>query len=146
MRSDRYIKTTLVALASTAVAVAASSLPAAPAWADPPAIAQTEVGSAAGAGATVAVRPNPDEQTFAPTGPTTPRPSATTSIARSNPAEHPAAVAAKFVPGTTPSDRFDWGDAAVGVAIGVALSMLSIGSLTARWRRRARPRGTALSS
>lgn len=41
---------------------------------------------------------------------------------------------------------FDWGDAAIGAAIGLAISLLGVGSVRAVSHRRAAPGETALTS
>jgi hypothetical protein len=147
MRSDRHTKTTLATLASGAlvVAVAVALVPAA--WADPAPLARAEAGSAVSGAASAAVRPNPDEQTIRLTRATLSRPSVTTSGVRPNPNEQPPPTArATIVRVTNPRGGVDWGDAAIGAAIGFALSLLSIGSITAFSRRRAGPSRGALSS
>jgi hypothetical protein len=147
MRSDRYIKTTFVRLASGALAVAVALAVVAAAWADPAPLARAEAGSAANGAASAAVRSNPDEQTIGLTRATPSRPSVTTSVVRPNPHEQPAPTApATIVRVTDPGGGFDWGAAGIGAAIGFALSLLSIGSITTLSRRRAGPSRGALSS
>jgi hypothetical protein len=146
MRTNRYIKATFVTLASGALAVAVALAVVPAAWADPPPLAQAEAGSAVSGGAGAAVRPNP-EQTIGLTRATPPRPSVTTSVVQPNPDEQPPPTApATIVRVTNPGGGFDWGDAAIGAAIGFTVSLLSIGSITALSRRRAGASGTALSS
>jgi hypothetical protein len=65
------------------------------------------------------VRPNPDEQ---------------------NPAPAPTTIVRVI----TPTGGFDWGDAGIGAAAGVALSMIGLGgALAVSQRRTRRSRGSA---
>ncbi|HET7047360.1 MAG TPA: hypothetical protein VFI54_03745 [Solirubrobacteraceae bacterium] len=147
MRSDRHIKTTLATLVSSVLAVAITLAVVAAAWADPAPLARAEAGSAASGAAGAAVRSNPDEQTNGLTRATPSRPSVTTSVVRPNPHEQPPPTApATIMRVTDPGDGFDWAAAGIGAAIGFALSLLSIGSITALSRRRAGPSRGALSS
>jgi hypothetical protein len=145
MRSH-HVKTALVTLASGAFAGALTlgGLPAA--LADPAPLAKAEVGIAANGGASGAVRPNPDELTIALTRATSSRPSASTSVARPNPDEQIRPTApATIMRLTNPGAGFDWGDAAIGAGVGLALSVLSIASVRAVSRRRAARNEAALS-
>jgi hypothetical protein len=135
------MKTTLVTLASGALAVVFALVVVPGAWADPPPPASAQPG------ATWTVRPNPDEQTIGLTRATSSLPSATTLVVRPNPdAQTPPAARATIVRVSSPGGGFDWGDAAIGAAVGFALSMLGIGSATALARRRTDGGKAALSS
>lgn len=99
------------------------------------------------------VRPNPDEQT-AIVNQATPSPTQGAPVARPNPDEQTTSSAADrqprvSVPPTTivrvitPSG-FDWGDAGIGAAGGLGLTLVALGgALTVGRRRERQPRSTA---
>jgi hypothetical protein len=103
------------------------------------------------------VRPNADEQTAQPARAGAARPAPSTWVVRPNPDEQ--------VPASSPSNRgysspnapttivrvlvpgggFDWGDAGIGAAGGLAVSLLGIGSVMVVSQRRTRRGGAALT-
>lgn len=105
-------------------------------------------GIAANGQSSTAVRPNPDEQTV--TGATA-NPTPATVYSRqdksivpatspSTPAGSPAKVSAPapVVHVQAPANGFDWGDAGIGAAGGLALSMIGLGGALAVSQRRTR--------
>jgi hypothetical protein len=91
------------------------------------------------------VRPNPDQQAAQLTRTAAAQPVPTSRIVHPNPDEQtPAPAPTTIVRVTTPTDGFDWGDAGIGAAAGVALSMIGLGgALAVSQRRTRRSRGTA---
>jgi hypothetical protein len=87
------------------------------------------------------VRPNPDQQAAELARAAATRPAPTTSVVRPNPDEqNPAPAPTTTVRVTTPkaANGFDWGDAGIGAAAGVALSMIGLGGALAVSQRRTR--------
>lgn len=133
------------------LALAAAAAPAA--WADPQPLANIPAHSRASA----PVVPNPDEQT-AIVAPTTSAPRGTAPVVRANPDQQAPAVAthrvghsspstpATMVRALAPNGGFEWGDAGIGAAAGLVLSMLAIGSARMISRRRTRRSESALAS
>ena len=88
--------------------------------------------------ATPEIRPNPDQQT--PTPPATAGP-----VVQPNPDQQPSpspaatasAPAPTIVRVITPNSGFDWGDAGIGAAAGLGLSLLALGGTIAASQRRA---------
>jgi hypothetical protein len=92
------------------------------------------------------VRPNPDQQAAQlARAAAAARPAPTNWVVRPNPDEqYPAPAPTTIVRTTTPTDGFDWGDAGIGAAAGVALSMIGLASaVTVSQRRTRRSRGSA---
>jgi hypothetical protein len=124
MRSKHQIKTTAT-LVLTLSAIAA-----------PAAAANTT-------GANPVVRPNPDQQiTTPPPKPTKPRPAPSPPV-QPNPDQQPttpstANPATTIVRVLAPSHGFDWGDAGIGAAAGIALAFLGLGGALLILQRRAR--------
>jgi len=135
------------------------------AWADPPPLAKAEAAIAANSQARPAVRPNPDEQVASARPAHVAVPVAPSPAIQPNPDEQAAITAtqstgphfevidnggygfsntpATIVRVTTPGG-FDWGDAGIGAAAGIAVSMLALGlALLVSQRRARRSRGTA---
>jgi hypothetical protein len=102
------------------------------------------------------VRPNPDEQTPATQARPATAPSAPSPTVHPNPDEQTAPgvgtgtvnVPPVVVHVSSPSGGFDWGDAGIGAAGGIALAMLGLGGALAASQRRTRRAGrsSALTS
>jgi hypothetical protein len=158
IRQHRRIATAV----GLALALAASIAPAA--WADPQPLASAEAAIATNARATTAVRPNPDEQTVTQatvnSGPCSeacsgsgygfgnsssaepggPLPSDSFAGTRLFPQHGSGSIAAAHAPAvahvTAPSGGFDWGDAAVGAGVMLALTLIGVGGVLTVARRR----------
>lgn len=93
------------------------------------------------------VRPNPDRQAAQLARAAATRPAPTNWVVRPNPDEqNPMPASPTIVRVTTPTatSGFDWADAGIGVAGGVALSMIGLGgALAVSQRRTRRSRGSA---
>jgi hypothetical protein len=104
------------------------------------------VPSTAAAGATStspAVLPNPDQQQLKKLSqPAPPQPAANPTV-QPNPDQQPAAstTPAVIVRTGPASSGFDWGDAGIGAAGGLALSMIGLGGALAVSQRRTRRTG-----
>lgn len=130
--------TTIHRISTTAVLIlslAAASAPAASARPVGP-----DVGIAANGQSSAAVRPNPDEQTV--TGATANPPAAGYSRQDKSivPATSPSTTASRTAKVSSPppvvrlqapGNGFDWGDAGIGAAAGVALSLIGLGGALA---------------
>ena len=129
MPHRQHIRTT----AAIALALAAFAAFAAPA------------ASAHGGQAGWVVRPNPDQQAAELARAAAARPAPTNWVVRPNPDEqNPAPAPTTTVRVITPTGGFDWGDAGIGAAAGVALSMIGLGgALAVSQRRTRRSRGSA---
>ena len=126
MLHRQHIRTT----AAIALALAAIAAPAA---------------SAHGGQAGWVVRPNPDQQAAElARAAATARPAPTTWVVRPNPDEqNPPPAPTTIVRVITPTGGFDWGDAGIGAAAGVALSMIGLaGAVAVSQRRTRRSRGS----
>ena len=102
--------------------------------------------SARGGQAGWVVRPNPDQQAAQlARAAATARPAPSTWVVRPTPDEqYPAPAPTTIVRVITPTDEFDWGNAGIGAAAGVALSMIGLASAVAVSQRRTRrSRGSA---
>jgi hypothetical protein len=101
--------------------------------------------SAHGGQAGWVVRPNPDQQAAELARAAAARPAPTNWVVRPNPDEqYPPPAPTTIVRVITPTDGFDWGDAGIGAAAGVALSMIGLASaVTVSQRRTRRSRGSA---
>ncbi len=101
--------------------------------------------SAQGGQAGWVVRPNPDQQAAELARAAAARPAPTNWVVRPNPDEqNPPPALTTTLRVTTPKDGLDWGDAGIGAAAGVALSMIGLGSaLAVSQRRTRRSRGSA---
>jgi len=128
MLHHQHIRTT----AATALVLAAIAAPAA---------------SAHGGQAGWVVRPNPDQQAAELARAEAARPAPTYWVVRPNPDEQnpmPASPTIVRVTNPTAASGFDWGDAGIGIAAGVALSMIGLGgALAVSQRRTRRSRGSA---
>ena len=126
MFHHQHIRTT----ATIALALAAIAAPAA---------------SGDGGQASWVVRPNPDQQAAELARATPARPAPTNRVVRPNPdTQNPAPAPTTIVRVITPTGGFDWGDAGIGAAAGVALSMIALGGVLAvSHRRTRRPKGSA---
>ncbi|MFZ1993376.1 MAG: hypothetical protein WAU75_04645 [Solirubrobacteraceae bacterium] len=139
MTTTHRVSTTAVLILS----LAAASAPAASARPIGP-----DVGVAANGQSSAAVRPNPDKQ--AVTGATANR-TAAAAYSRQDKSMVPATSPSTTAPRTTkvsglpplvrlqaPGNGFDWGDAGIGAAGGVALSLIGLGGALAVSQRRTR--------
>ena len=126
MRFHQHVQTALaVALALGAIAAPAAS--------------------AHGGQAGWVVRPNPDQQAAQLARAAAARPAPTNWVVRPNPDEqYPAPAPTTIVRVITPTGGFDWGDAGIGAAAGVALLMIGLaGALAVSQRRTRRSTGSA---
>jgi hypothetical protein len=129
MLHHQHIRTT----AAIALALAALAAPAA---------------AAHGGHASWVVRPNPDQQAAELARAAAARPAPTTWVVRPNPDEqNPPPAPTTIVRVTTPTGGLDWGDAGIGAAAGVALSMIALGGTLAvsQWRPRRNTNTTSIT-
>ena len=93
--------------------------------------------SADGGQAGWVVRANPDQQAAELARAAAARPAPTNWVVRPNPDEqNPPPAPTTIVRVITPTGGFDWGDAGIGAAAGVALSMIGLaGALSVSQRR-----------
>jgi hypothetical protein len=74
------------------------------------------------------VRPNPDQQAAQRAHAAAPRPAQPSWVVRPNADQQtPVSAPATIVRVSATASGFDWGDAGIGAAAGVALSMLALG-------------------
>jgi hypothetical protein len=144
MRSNQQVKTVLVVTFALGVLVAPAALAhgGQSGWvvrADEQA-AQLAQAAAAPPSSTWVVRPNPDQQAAELAQDATASPaSSTPAVVRPNPDEQtPPGTPATIVRITNPSGGFAWGEAGIGVAGGVALSILGLGLILAFSHHRGR--------
>ena len=88
--------------------------------------------------------PNPDQQAAELARAAAARPAPTNWVVRPNPDEqNPPPAPTTTVRVITPAGGFDWGDAGIGAAAGVALSMIGLaGALAVSQRRTRRSTGS----
>ena len=95
------------------------------------------------------VRPNPDEQAAQLARAAVAAPASSTWVVRPNPDEQtPPGTPATIVRITNPGGGFAWGDAGIGVAVGVALSIVGLGLIlvVSHHRGRRSRRSAAIAS